>query len=390
MIKTLQQTRQIAQTACIKAQFFAIKHPRLPATAQVALDPIQKLQPLPLPQGVEVNVHPIPDGVLPQLCHYGKFDYDTIRDKMPSLKTIRESSPYYRQLAQPTAIVEIKSADGNQAGYVPVQEWMDLHVSQSAGNNSEQSQNTILDIWHGQNASSNASELKDQQNIDGSNRSLILTCVDPTHRQQARLGAFARTKMAQFIRNIAEPLQVKIRLVGVGYRAAVEPISLTVVKSDAKSSSSNRLADIRLFESWIRRQSHLIQSDPLRAYIAAAFPLSKEAKTLSMRRFLNHDVNLYWREVDKSFLNRYQLSDLPQPQKLIMRLGYSHPVEMVIPPTVNVTCTTPTDVVLSGIHGRQLFEFALQMRNWRKPEPYKGKGIFINDETIILKQKKLK
>lgn len=50
----------------------------------------------------------------------------------------------------------------------------------------------------------------------------------------------------------------------------------------------------------------------------------------------------------------------------------------------------PTRIVLEGINLEELKQFAARIRRWRVPEPYKGKGIFVNDETIKLKQKKIK
>lgn len=50
----------------------------------------------------------------------------------------------------------------------------------------------------------------------------------------------------------------------------------------------------------------------------------------------------------------------------------------------------PTRILLEGINREELNQFAAEIRRWRVPEPYKGKGIFVNDETIKLKQKKVK
>lgn len=73
-----------------------------------------------------------------------------------------------------------------------------------------------------------------------------------------------------------------------------------------------------------------------------------------------------------------------------LKVGYSHPIEMEIPEGVKASTPQPTRILLEGPDKEVLKEFAAKIREWRKPEPYKGKGIFINDETIKLKAKKIK
>ncbi|PHH86377.1 hypothetical protein CDD83_10332 [Cordyceps sp. RAO-2017] len=80
----------------------------------------------------------------------------------------------------------------------------------------------------------------------------------------------------------------------------------------------------------------------------------------------------------------------PGQRFLCLKLGFTHPVEEGIPRGVTVTTPTPTRVLLEGPDREALMSFAGRVRQWRKPEPYKGKGIFINDQTIKLKQKKIK
>lgn len=50
----------------------------------------------------------------------------------------------------------------------------------------------------------------------------------------------------------------------------------------------------------------------------------------------------------------------------------------------------PTRILLEGVEKEVVNQFAAKIRMWRKPEPYKGKGIFVNGETIKLKAKKIK
>ena len=78
-------------------------------------------------------------------------------------------------------------------------------------------------------------------------------------------------------------------------------------------------------------------------------------------------------------------------QKFVsLKVGYSHPIELGVPQGVKASCPQPTRILLEGVEKEVVMQFAAEIRAWRKPEPYKGKGIFVNDETIRLKAKKIK
>lgn len=81
--------------------------------------------------------------------------------------------------------------------------------------------------------------------------------------------------------------------------------------------------------------------------------------------------------------------EYPGQPFLCLKLGFTHPVEEGIPRGVTVTTPTPTRILIEGPDREVIMSFAGRVRLWRKPEPYKGKGIFINDETIKLKSKKI-
>jgi large subunit ribosomal protein L6 len=80
----------------------------------------------------------------------------------------------------------------------------------------------------------------------------------------------------------------------------------------------------------------------------------------------------------------------PGQKFVVLKLGFNHPVEMGVPEGISASTPQPTRVLLEGINREELMTFAASIRRWRRPEPYKGKGIFVNDETIKLKQKKIK
>jgi large subunit ribosomal protein L6 len=75
---------------------------------------------------------------------------------------------------------------------------------------------------------------------------------------------------------------------------------------------------------------------------------------------------------------------------LKLSLGYSHDVDFEIPSNVKITCTKPTEIVVEGIDQQVVGEVAANIRAWRKPEPYKGKGIRYKGEYIFAKEGKKK
>ena len=77
-------------------------------------------------------------------------------------------------------------------------------------------------------------------------------------------------------------------------------------------------------------------------------------------------------------------------QFVVLKVGYSHPIELPVPKGVKASVPQPTRILLEGVEKEVLLQFAAKIRMWRKPEPYKGKGIFVNGETIKLKAKKIK
>lgn len=88
--------------------------------------------------------------------------------------------------------------------------------------------------------------------------------------------------------------------------------------------------------------------------------------------------------------SRPELEEYPGQQFVVLKLGFSHPIEMGVPKGMKASTPQPTRILLEGINREEIMSFAAKIRRWRVPEPYKGKGIFVNDETIKLKAKKIK
>ena len=68
--------------------------------------------------------------------------------------------------------------------------------------------------------------------------------------------------------------------------------------------------------------------------------------------------------------------------KLILTIGYSHPVEVSEIPGITIEVPQPTQIVISGCDKQMVGQFAAEVREKRPPEPYKGKGIKYTDEVI--------
>ena len=74
-----------------------------------------------------------------------------------------------------------------------------------------------------------------------------------------------------------------------------------------------------------------------------------------------------------------------QGQEIVLSLGYSHPVKLEIPKDISVEIVQNTTINLKSCDKELLGLFAANIRTWRQPEPYKGKGILYKDEQIIRK-----
>lgn len=79
-----------------------------------------------------------------------------------------------------------------------------------------------------------------------------------------------------------------------------------------------------------------------------------------------------------------------QGKNIQLAVGYSHDVVYQVPEGVSAATPKPTEIVLTGIDKQQLGQVAAEIRKFRSPEPYKGKGIKYAEETIIRKEGKKK
>jgi large subunit ribosomal protein L6 len=99
--------------------------------------------------------------------------------------------------------------------------------------------------------------------------------------------------------------------------------------------------------------------------------------------------------VTKGYEKRLEISGVGyraamQGKDLQLALGYSHEVVYKVPAGVTVACPKPTEIVISGIDKQKVGQVAAEIRDFRGPEPYKGKGVKYANETIFRKEGKKK
>jgi len=116
-----------------------------------------------------------------------------------------------------------------------------------------------------------------------------------------------------------------------------------------------------------------------------------EAMSGTIRALLANMVN----GVSKGFEKKLALVGVgyraqAQGDKLNLTLGFSHPVVHAMPKGVKVVTPTQTEIVISGIDRQQVGQVAAEVRAYRSPEAYKGKGVRYAEEVVVLKETKKK
>ena len=79
-----------------------------------------------------------------------------------------------------------------------------------------------------------------------------------------------------------------------------------------------------------------------------------------------------------------------QGDKLNLTLGFSHPIVHQMPAGIKVTTPTQTEILIKGVDRQKVGQVAAEIRAYKSPEPYKGKGVRYADETVVIKETKKK
>lgn len=120
-----------------------------------------------------------------------------------------------------------------------------------------------------------------------------------------------------------------------------------------------------------------------------------EKKTIAMAGTMRALINNLVSGVNEGFQKKLELRGVgyraqAQGNKLNLTLGFSHPVVHDIPEGVTVETPSQTEVVVSGIDKQAVGQVAADIRSYRPPEPYKGKGVRYVDEYVLMKEAKKK
>ena len=124
-------------------------------------------------------------------------------------------------------------------------------------------------------------------------------------------------------------------------------------------------------------------------------PLDKSKEAKSAWGLIRTIVNNMVSGVEEGFTKNLEVNGVGYRASvsegiLTLQLGYSHDIKLAIPNDLEVKCVKPTEISITGIDKQKVGQFASEVRSFRKPEPYKGKGIKYAEEIIRRKEGKKK
>lgn len=134
-----------------------------------------------------------------------------------------------------------------------------------------------------------------------------------------------------------------------------------------------------------------IERDGDKLQVRAGDGVDAGAMSGTMRALLANMVN----GVTKGFEKRLSLVGVgykaqAQGAKLNLSLGFSHPVVHDMPEGIKAETPTPTEIIIKGIDKQLVGQVAAEVRAYRSPEPYKGKGVRYANEVVVIKETKKK
>ncbi|MGS2724250.1 50S ribosomal protein L6 [Porticoccus sp. GXU_MW_L64] len=172
-------------------------------------------------------------------------------------------------------------------------------------------------------------------------------------------------------------------------KAPIEiPVGVTVTLKDGAISVKGGKGEL---SHNIHGDVEVKQDDNVLTFAPKSGGKSANALAGTTRALVNNMVT----GVSNGFEKKLQLQGVGyraalQGKKLNLTLGFSHPVEYELPEGVKAECTSQTDIVLSSANKQLLGQVAAEIRAYRPPEPYKGKGVRYADEYVRRKEAKKK
>jgi large subunit ribosomal protein L6 len=174
----------------------------------------------------------------------------------------------------------------------------------------------------------------------------------------------------------------------VGKHPVAIPEGVEVQLSGRTLTASGRLGSLRLAIS-----NEVTAAIEERTVTVAPSSTSKHARAMwgTTRALINNMVT----GVSQGFAVGLEINGVGyraavQGGTLNLQLGYSHDVAFPIPPDVTIACERPTLITVRGADRQRVGQVAAEIRAWRPPEPYKGKGIKYATETVRRKEGKKK
>ena len=127
----------------------------------------------------------------------------------------------------------------------------------------------------------------------------------------------------------------------------------------------------------------------------AVKPLGKDRRSRTMWGTTRSLINGMVQGVSVGFTKSMEINGTGyraavQGPDLVMNLGYSHEIRYPVPAGITITCEKPTAIKVAGMDKRQVGQVSAEIRGFRGPEPYKGKGIKYEGEAILRKEGKKK
>lgn len=125
-------------------------------------------------------------------------------------------------------------------------------------------------------------------------------------------------------------------------------------------------------------------------------PLSQSKEARALWGTTRAQINTLIKGVSEGFKKDLELvgvgykARVEGSHKLVLSLGFSHDVIFEAPKTINIACVSPTQISISGADKQLVGQIAAEIRKYRKPEPYKGKGVKYTGEYVRRKEGKKK
>ena len=174
----------------------------------------------------------------------------------------------------------------------------------------------------------------------------------------------------------------------VGNSAIAIPSGVTVSQHDGLVVVKGKNGEL---SAPLHREVELVVVDD----VATVKPRHKTRLSQSLWGTMRATINNMVVGVGEGFSRKLEINGVGyraamQGSKLVLSLGFSHPVEMDVPAGLTVTVENSTQINISGADKQLLGQFASEVRSKRPPEPFKGKGVKYAEEHIVRKEGKKK